>query len=60
MRLPGVTVLFKFPAVGWWIALARVACCLGIVLWWSAFTIFTVSAWNAASFIVIRFLFGAG
>ena len=32
----------------------------GIVLWWSAFTMFTVSAWNAASFVVIRFLFGAG
>lgn len=32
----------------------------GMVLWWSAFTIFTVSAWNTASFIVIRFLFGAG
>ena len=32
----------------------------GIVLWWSAFTIFTVSAWNTTSFIVIRFLFGAG
>ena len=30
----------------------------GIVLWWSAFTIFTVSAWNAASFVVIRFLLG--
>jgi len=32
----------------------------GIVLWWSAFTMFTVSAWSTASFIVIRFLFGAG
>ncbi len=32
----------------------------GIVLWWSAFTMFTVSAWNLTSFVVIRFLFGAG
>jgi MFS transporter, ACS family, glucarate transporter len=31
-----------------------------IVLWWSAFTMLTVSAWNTASFVVIRFLFGAG
>ena len=32
----------------------------GIVLWWSAFTLFTVGALSTASFIVIRFLFGAG
>lgn len=31
-----------------------------IVVWWSAFTMLTVSAWNVASFVVIRFLFGAG
>lgn len=32
----------------------------GIVVWWSAFTVFTASAWDTASFVVIRVLFGAG
>jgi sugar phosphate permease len=31
-----------------------------IVFWWSAFTMITIAAWNTASFVVIRFLFGAG
>ncbi len=31
-----------------------------IVLWWSAFTILTGSAWSYASLLVTRFLFGAG
>jgi MFS family permease len=31
-----------------------------IVLWWSAFTAITGAAWNLASMMVIRFLFGAG
>src|SRR5438552_861370 len=31
-----------------------------IVLWWSAFTIATGMAWNFASLIVARFLFGVG
>jgi MFS family permease len=30
------------------------------ILWWSAFTAFTAAAWNYASLLVIRFLFGAG
>lgn len=31
-----------------------------IVAWWSCFTIATAFAWNYASLLVIRFLFGAG
>ena len=31
-----------------------------IVAWWSCFTIATSLAWNYASLLVIRFLFGAG
>lgn len=31
-----------------------------IVVWWSCFTIATAGAWNYASLLVIRFLFGAG
>jgi len=31
-----------------------------IVTWWSAFTSLTALAWNAASMIAIRFLFGIG
>lgn len=32
----------------------------GIVCYWSVFTIGTAAAWNAASLIAIRFLFGSG
>src|SRR5207244_10672035 len=31
-----------------------------IVLWWSAFTVATGIAWNYASMLAFRFLFGAG
>jgi ACS family glucarate transporter-like MFS transporter len=31
-----------------------------IVLWWSAFTALTGTAWNFASLLVMRFLFGVG
>jgi sugar phosphate permease len=31
-----------------------------IVIWWSAFTALTASGWSLRSFVVIRFLFGAG
>ncbi len=31
-----------------------------VVLWWSAFTAATGLAWNFASLVVIRFLFGVG
>lgn len=32
----------------------------GIVIWWSAFTALTAVSWNAASMMVMRFLFGMG
>jgi MFS family permease len=31
-----------------------------VVAWWSLFTSLTAAAWNAASMVVIRFLFGVG
>ena len=31
-----------------------------VVVWWSFFTAFTGAAWNLASMLVTRFLFGAG
>lgn len=31
-----------------------------VVVWWSAFTVATAGAWNFASMVVIRFLFGIG
>jgi len=31
-----------------------------IVTWWSAFTSLTTLAWNAASMVIIRFIFGVG
>jgi MFS family permease len=31
-----------------------------IVIWWSCFTMLTAGAWNYASLLAVRFLFGAG
>ena len=31
-----------------------------VVIWWSVFTVATAAAWNFASLVVIRFLFGVG
>lgn len=52
--------IFEIPT-GWWgdrIGTRRVL--TRIVIWWSSFTIFTAGAFNHASLLVIRFLFGAG
>ncbi|HEX9001818.1 MAG TPA: MFS transporter [Blastocatellia bacterium] len=52
--------IFEIPT-GWWgdrIGTRRVL--TRIVIWWSSFTIFTAGAFNYASLLVIRFLFGAG
>ena len=52
--------LFQIPG-GWlsdWIGPRRVL--TGIVLWWSLFTAATGWAWNFASLVIARFLFGAG
>lgn len=52
--------IFEIPT-GWWgdrIGTRRVL--TRIVIWWSSFTMFTAGAFNYASLLVIRFLFGAG
>jgi len=52
--------LFEIPS-GWWgdrVGTRRVL--TRIVCWWSAFTVLTGAAFNFASMIAIRFLFGAG
>lgn len=52
--------LFEIPT-GWWgdrIGTRKVL--TRIVVWWSSFTIFTAGAFNYASLLVIRFLFGVG
>jgi MFS family permease len=53
-------VLFEIP--GGWLADRYGARSLltRIVVWWSAFTALTGVAWNFASLLVIRFLFGCG
>ena len=51
---------FEIPS-GWWgdvIGPRKVL--TRIVLWWSAFTMATGLAWNFASLVVVRFLFGVG
>ncbi len=53
-------VLFEIPA-GWLADRYGARALLSrIVVWWSLFTAATAGAWNYASLIVIRFLFGAG
>jgi len=52
--------LFEIPT-GWWgdrVGTRRVL--TRIVCWWSAFTVLTGFAFNYASLVAIRFLFGAG
>ncbi len=51
---------FEIPT-GWWgdkVGTRRVL--TRIVIWWSSFTIVTAAAFNYASLLLIRFLFGAG
>jgi MFS transporter, ACS family, glucarate transporter len=52
--------LFEIPT-GWWgdrVGTRRVL--TRIVIWWSSFTITTAAAFNYASLLLIRFLFGVG
>lgn len=52
--------MFEIPS-GWWgdrVGTRRVL--TRIVTWWSTFTMLTGAAWNYASLLVTRFLFGAG
>lgn len=51
---------FEIPTA-WWADRAGVRAVLSrIVIWWSVLTMATAAAWNFASLIVVRFLFGAG
>jgi MFS transporter, ACS family, glucarate transporter len=52
--------IFEIPT-GWWgdrVGTRRVLA--RIVIWWSAFTMATAAAFNYASLLAVRFLFGAG
>ena len=54
------SALFEVPTA-WWADRDGARRVLSrIVLWWSVFTVATAFAWNFASLLVIRFLFGAG
>src|SRR5690242_20639001 len=52
--------VFEIPGgfLGDWIGPRKVL--VRIVVWWSVFTAATGLAWNVASLLVTRFLFGAG
>ncbi len=52
--------LFEIPTAAWADRLGARGVVTRIVAWWSTFTIATAAAWNLASLLVIRFLFGAG
>jgi ACS family glucarate transporter-like MFS transporter len=52
--------LFGVPAAWWADRDGARRVLTWVVLWWSAFTMATAAAWNFASLLVIRFLFGVG
>src|SRR5262245_49608940 len=49
---------FEIPTAWWADRLGTRATLARIVLWWSGFTVATAAAWNYASMLVARFLFG--
>jgi MFS family permease len=51
---------FEIPTAWWADRLGTRSTLARIVIWWSAFTMVTAAAWNYASMLVARFLFGAG
>lgn len=51
---------FEIPTAWWADRIGSRAVLTRIVLWWSAFTVATAGAFNYASMLVIRFLFGVG
>lgn len=51
---------FEIPTAWWADRLGTRRMLTRIVLWWSAFTMLTAAAFNFASLVVTRFLFGAG
>lgn len=52
--------LFEIPTAWWADRVGTRKVLTRIVIWWSAFTIATAGAFNYASLLVTRFLFGAG
>jgi len=52
--------LFGVPAAWWADRDGARRVLTWVVLWWSTFTMATAAAWNFASLLVIRFLFGVG
>ncbi|MFO0960829.1 MAG: MFS transporter [Isosphaeraceae bacterium] len=52
--------LFEIPTGAWGDRIGTRRVLTRIVVWWSAFTMLTASAFNYASLLTIRFLFGAG
>jgi MFS family permease len=52
--------LFEIPSGSWGDRVGTRRVLTRIVCWWSAFTVLTGTAFNYASLVVIRFLFGSG
>lgn len=52
--------LFEIPTGAWGDRIGTRRVLTRIVAWWSTFTMLTASAFNYASLLIIRFLFGAG
>lgn len=52
--------IFEIPTARWADKRGAKAVLTRIVSWWSVFTLLTAGAWNYASLLVMRFLFGAG
>jgi ACS family glucarate transporter-like MFS transporter len=51
---------FEIPTASWADRHGTRRTLTRIVVWWSSFTVATAAAWNFASLVVLRFLFGAG
>lgn len=51
---------FEIPTAWWADKIGSRAVLTRIVVWWSAFTVATAGAFNYASMLVVRFLFGVG
>ncbi|MCA1686488.1 MAG: MFS transporter, partial [Planctomycetia bacterium] len=52
--------LFEIPTGAWGDRIGTRRVLTRIVVWWSSFTIATAGAFNYASLLTLRFLFGAG
>src|SRR6187455_464336 len=52
--------VFEIPTAWWADRIGSRAVLTRIVLWWSVFTLATAAAFNYASMLIVRFLFGAG